>query len=128
MGNRAGKSTPDVSRLDYRKLAALLADQMCQRGLFVSDAASASETETVTGVARIISDDCEYMIFFIPGLAQNQRIRFEKDGHESWVETVKYSHRNEKRISVTYETEPSGVGTDDGEVVVYQEPTDIHDE
>jgi hypothetical protein len=65
--------------------------------------------EPETGVANITLDDCKKVEFTLkdakPG--QETKFSFEKAGKESWVETVKYSHRNGTKIVVQYTREGS---------------------
>lgn len=67
------------------------------------------------GIAEITSDDCTTMSFTV----NRKSYKFFKIGKDSWVETIKYSHRNETYISVS----DDGVTNSDESCV----PTDIHD-
>jgi UDP-N-acetylmuramate-alanine ligase len=63
--------------------------------------------EPETGKAAIQSDDCTVLQFILreadPG--QETTFSFKKNGKGSWVETVKYSHRNNKKVVVKYDRE-----------------------
>ena len=69
----------------------------------------------VRGIAAITGDDCSTMSFDVNGI----KYRFDKAGKDSWVETVKYSRRNQTQICV----EDNGITNADRTTV----PTQIFD-
>lgn len=81
------------------------------------------------GTPRILSDTEEHFTFTIPrsGLADNEAIRFAKDGNESWIETVKWAQRNGKKICVRYDEHDVSAAWIDEEVFLLYPPTDLHE-
>ena len=115
--------------LDYKKLARAIVAEMSERGfVFAASSAGKKAVQTRKGIATIKFDDCEHIEFAIAGLASNERIRFEKDGHDSWVETVKNSHRNKSRICVTYDEHDEEISEHGDDIFIVYPPSDLHDE
>jgi hypothetical protein len=95
-----------AENVDYKTLAVELLSALGRPAPGAARAASA----VATGDARITGDDCSTMSFTCNGV----RFSFTKEGKESWVETVKNSHRSRSLISVSYDrmlTRPDGSHT-----------------
>ena len=106
----------DDSGLNYKLLAKAVVDELAARKFRIRS----SLEETRTGnVIQITGDDCETFTFKLGEYC----FRFEKEDHESWVETVKYAKRNGKTISVSWDMEDDD--TEDGKTI--HKPTDIHE-
>ena len=96
--------------IDYEKLGNAIASGLRRGGLMTA-------TEKKKGRAKILLDDCTSIKFEVDGVA----FAFKKSEKESWVETVKNSHRNNAEIEVEYE---GSLFLDDGRS---RNPRDIHD-
>lgn len=70
---------------------------------------------TIRGVARVLGDDCTKFTFEVNG----NQYSFDKAGHDSWVETIKYSKRNNTNIDVI----DNGIRNSDGKL----KPLEIYD-
>ena len=98
-------------KLNYHKLAKQIA-----RELKVTSENEFAVVDTVPCVAKITSDDCVNMTFE----CDSKTFRFNKLGKESWVETVKHSHRKQKEIDVKFDDKIADSGGN-------RIPTNIHD-
>jgi len=98
-------------KLNYRKLA-----KEISRELVAVSHAPLAVVDTVPCVANITSDDCEWLTF----TCDSKTFRFRKAGKDSWVETLKHSHRNRKNIDVKFDDTISDANGN-------RIPTDIHD-
>ena len=97
--------------MDYPRLAEELS-----KALLPHLRGNVAKAASVAGPARITSDDCVEFGFSCGG----QDFKFTKAGKDSWVETVKHSHRTQRPISVGHD---DAVKNPDGSFV----PRDIHD-
>lgn len=79
------------------------------------------------GVPQILSDTEDHFTFTVPGsgLASNEAIQFEKEGNESWIETVKWAQRNEKPVCLRYHERRASVFWIDDEPFLVYPPTDL---
>jgi len=102
-------SNKDVE-INYEKLAHTIIIALQKSGQILQ-----AQQTPKRGTALITSDDCVNMGFTLG----SRDYKFVKAGHDSWVETVKHSHRNNKPIEVT----DDGITHNDGSY----KPTDIHD-
>ncbi len=96
--------------INYEKLAHTIIIALQKDGQILQ-----AQKITKRGRAVITSDDCINMGFTLGG----RDYKFVKAGHDSWVETVKYSHRNNKDIEVT----DNDISSSDKSY----KPTNIHD-
>ena len=84
---------------DYKVLVTHLAELLAP---FAAGAGFAATT--AFGQAAITLDDCVNMKFTCGG----KDFIFAKAGKDSWVETVKYSHRHGTNITVSYDNTVTG--------------------
>ncbi|MCU7904623.1 MAG: hypothetical protein KZQ76_02000 [Candidatus Thiodiazotropha sp. (ex Epidulcina cf. delphinae)] len=108
---------PTISCYDHRKI-----EFSKEQLRFLTEEISASirggqaaARNTVRGAAGILGDDCSKFSFEVNG----NQYSFSKAGHESWVETVKYSKRHNTDVNVV----DNGIKNSDGKF----KPLEIYD-
>lgn len=86
--------------------------------------------EPETGKASIDLDDCKKLEFTLEEASPGQQTKFsfQKAGNESWVETVKYSHRNGTEILVQYTRDGSVTSIADAPLAGNAPDLDQHSE
>ncbi|MGH9671418.1 MAG: hypothetical protein ACRD3A_15045 [Terriglobales bacterium] len=87
--------------VEHVKLATIVVEILRQSNLLFVPVPPPPPNPQV-GVAGIDGDDCVNFSFTMPkgGGAGAKQYSFKKQGHESWVETIKNSHRTGARVSV----------------------------